>query len=451
MAESQSASPRRRFWRVTLGLLAGVAAIAILTIALRSLGIVETPELFSLAPPDSWSYRPTGFRALHDVLGRLDYRCERWLRSYATLPDPSTTVLLSLGPDPQSRFRGRGDRALEEDNARRLRDWIEEGGIVLLGLPGRREVSLGGVPIVADETLSELDGVAPGKNGILSPTFTDTHGPIPQLSQDDGDLSGFEGAGRLATFVEDYPMFAEPLREAIRSYLRPDDRPPAFEDAGDYEPLLHLGGQPIVLEKPLGTGRAVAASTPLLFSNGGLRQAPIAATLCALIDEISDQGRRLILIDEYVHGYTDRGGFLRWARETPLFYPLVSTLLAILLVAWRGAVRLGPPRIERQLPRRAKEEFILSLAQLYRRAGHREHTAHQIARGYEVRASKLLGRPASSLGHRELFLPRRTDDENGLLAEARRLHDEYVKILEELPARSGPHPSPTQAIGKHTI
>lgn len=449
MAERPSTSPRLHFWRLPLGLLAGVVAIAILTIALRSLGVVETPDLFSLAPPDSWSYRPTGFRALHDVLGRLDYRCERWLRSYASLPEPSTTVLLSLGPDPRSRFLRGGDLALEEDNAKHLRKWVEEGGVVLLGLPGRREVSVRGVPVVADQALAELDGLD-GLKAEGTRKFADTHEPLPLLAEDDGDAGGFEGVGRLAPLVEDYPEFPERLGAALRTYLRANGRPPAFDEVGDYEPLLQLGGQPVVLERPLGAGRAVAVSTPILFCNGGLRQPPIAATVWALMDELSDRGRRQILIDEYVHGHTDRGGFLRWARETPLFYPLVTSLLAILLVAWRGAIRLGPPRIERQLPRRAKEEFILSLAHLYQRAGHREHAAHQIARGYEVRTSKLLGRPASSLGHGELFLARRTDDENGLLAEARRLHAEYVEILEELPPRSGPHPSHTQGVGKHT-
>ena len=180
---------------------------------------METPDLFSLAPPDSWSYRPTGFRALHDVLGRLDYRCERWLRSYASLPEPSTTVLLSLGPDPRSRFLRGGDLALEEDNAKHLRKWVEEGGVVLLGLPGRREVSVRGVPVVADQALAELDGLD-GLKAEGTRKFADTHEPLPLLAEDDGDAGGFEGVGRLAPLVEDYPEFPERLGPDLRWAVR---------------------------------------------------------------------------------------------------------------------------------------------------------------------------------------------------------------------------------------
>ena len=158
--------------------------------------------------------------------------------------------------------------------------------------------------------------------------------------------------------------------------------------------------------------------------------------MTTVLHHFSDGGRRQIFFDEFAHGFHRKSGLLRWARETALFYPLATALMGLFLAGWYGAVRFGPPRPERETPRRAKEEFVLSLGDMYRRGGHYGHALALIVEGYEAQLAKLLGTTADSFRSEIGPEPRATrftygdpTSEQEFFKESRRLHEQYLTVV----------------------
>jgi hypothetical protein len=429
-------------------LLALVAALAIIALLSQVVGAHLARERPPGAVHSSWSFRSSGFRAFHDVLARLGYRVERFARSYASLPPGPECVLLVLDPDDSARA-GQENRALEEGHPGRLRRWVDSGGAVVMTLPGRTLALYRGREVVAgdgEETIEALGKAL--KEPLLGRwrTFAEVFDGLP--AAEPGPAGGrLSGRGGLSTFEDAVPGLDLHRRRALRTYLLPGEGGraageegtwPVFAREGDYRALLTLADRPFVLERRPASGEngglAIAVATALPFANAGLGLPGAAEAAVALVDLASEGGRRRILFDEYTHGVIRRGGFLRWARETALFYPLATALLAAALLAWYGAVRFGPPTPRREVPRRAKEEFVLGLGDLYRRGGHGAHALRAIARGYEARLALLSG-GAPADGDDAIAPPPAGSEpvlERSLVAAGRALHRKYTRAAARL-------------------
>ncbi len=81
----------------------------------------------------------------------------------------------------------------------------------------------------------------------------------------------------------------------------------------------------------------------------------------------------------------ERRGLGRWVAGTTLRYPVLAVLLLALVLAWRGAVPARPPAAARTVPRRAKEEFVLSLADIKLRAGRHRAAARALIEAHRAR------------------------------------------------------------------
>lgn len=401
---------------------------------------------------NSWSYEARGFRAFYEVLERLGYRVDRFRRTYRALPPADDSVLVAIDPGSLAAVFQAQSIAEKKSPGKLVRDWVETGGRVVITLPGQWSFNYGGLEI-------RLEGG-------------------DRLSGDESDFADAEVRFTLRSLLEDLPDVAPralpapletrpPLERvasalpgltpgqarALAAYMSAEesDSIDVFESVPeDAEALISAAGEALALEYTVGEGRIVFLSTAFPFSNGALKWTPSAEALTALLYHVSDRGRRLVSFDEFTHGFYRKSGLLRWARETALFYPLATVLLGLLLSAWYGAVRFGPVRSERETSRRAKEEFVLSLGDMYRRGRHYDRTLALVAEAYQTRFSRLVGSEPGGAGvETRRAIDRSTFDwttlahrpvstEEEFLREARRLHHEYVTLVHTVRGRQHP-------------
>ena len=415
---------------------------------------------------------PSGFRGILEVANRLGLTAERFRRAYVSLPSPRSSVLVVLDPKPWTRLLDGPNLSVEQTSIRLVREWVEEGGVLIYAPPSR---SIGGalgrdfiVPTAPGE-VTPPDGIydqelLQEKKGIADPfrpLFEDA--PLRQWVDAEGPM---EGEGLLEGEEWDLQPLDPRLRKSLAAYLGPrrdPAEPPsiaAFETASDsdaaeissgdedpFEPLLLLGGSPIALARDIGEGRVIVCSTSYPWTNGAIGTADAGPAVVRLLDWASEGGTRTFWFDEYAHGLGIRKGALRWIWDTDLFYVIATCMIGIGLLSWGGAIRLGPPLEERFLPGRAKEEFVVSLADIYLRARRPHLAAELILRGHQDEIAALLGMDAAPLSSRtgiEEFRTLRTElatrapgDSSSLLRFARRVHAASARARDRIQSRTG--------------
>lgn len=323
----------------------------------------------------SLHYTADSFLALHALSQRLGYRTSQLRASYAKLPPAETATLLCLDPLSHEQL-SETYRGAETGQPPLLWAWVRAGGHVLVTWPGM-EVEYGKRPQAP---------APPREDDVLTGLFAEL--PDVQWVPAQGKLVGLDD---LREVRNPWPTASATDLELGAAYLRPrdgDQGPPHLQAfatpiPADCRTLLTLDGAPLVLERHLGGGRVWAASTPLLFSTLGLAHLRCGHAAVALLHAASDGGRRRIWFDEFVHGQRQTRGVWWFVAHGPLGYPVAAMLLVLAVLAWRGAVRLGPPTQDATVARRAKEEFAIGVAALVARAGHARAAATALLRSYQ--------------------------------------------------------------------
>ncbi len=438
-----------------------LAGALLLMLILTFIGEALTPGAANQRPGhNSWSYGAQGFRALYDVLEALGYQVERHRRTYRGLPPGEDSVLLSLDPGTLRALFPQHSTPAESEDEGLLREWVEAGGRLIVTRSTHWMFRYGGFEITV---LPEDDAGEDDLDGDDSTGDTTQVDAVPFLSRVEHQV--------LDRLLEDVPdVVPHPLRETVRT-LRPleeftaalPDLTPGQTRAlgvylssgdgmsidlfvgapADAITLVSIGDGALALEYEIGEGRLVCLSTAFPFSNGALKWTPAAEVVTHLIRYVSQGGRRRIYFDELTHGFYQKSGLLRWVRETALFYPLMTALVGILIAGWYGAVRFGPPRPDRESPRRAKEEFVLSLGDMYRRGQHYEHTLALIVEAYEMRLARIshlqgATYSAAAGGSETRFSYHVPETEREFLKVAISLHEEYLTLVNTLRGKKTP-------------
>ena len=380
---------------------------------------------------NSWSYESHGFRGLFEILVRLGYDLERFRESYYALPPAAESVLLVLDPVDNGLFGI--STATKASDDRRIAKWVASGGCVIATRPGRDLPRVAGFDLTFDEVeeSSPERRVSPSFAGLFADAPSTTRYSLTGMLATEPPLNSFSGEVDTLT-----------LREASRLSAFMKSTKDLLIDVfartgGTWASCVTLNGKPLAVTRQVGSGRIILVSTALPFANAALKNAAFAEVVASLIHFASDRGNRQLYMDERIHGYVERSGLWRWVRETPLFYPVATSLLIVILLGWYGGVSFGPPSVTSRTPRRAKEEFVLSLGDLYRRGAHYGHVIELIVQGYEHHLHQLFGRDARHLRNRpgepaSRFSYREPRNESELMIESRRIHDEYMAILTRL-------------------
>jgi nucleotide-binding universal stress UspA family protein len=289
-----------------------------------------------VAPPlASDSSAPEGGRALFLWLEAMGYRVSDQVQQTFAIPEEARLVLMlepTVNPEPTEWEI--------------LDSWVEEGGQLVV--VGHRVGALLAAKHFGFDLLLMSEATQP-----LTPQTPLFRSP-PQI---------------------------EPAAVQSQAYFR--------SERDDFVTHLAIERGPVLVSFERGRGRVVLCAASFPFSNGGLKE-PGNPSLVLNLVVGSRSG--LIWFDEWHHGRrpvtAEVIGLGNWLRRTPggrsLLYVASVTFLAIVL----SGRRFGRPvPLPRQTQRRPPLEFISAMANLARRAGHR----NALQRHYHNGLKRALG------------------------------------------------------------
>jgi Domain of unknown function (DUF4350) len=155
-------------------------------------------------------------------------------------------------------------------------------------------------------------------------------------------------------------------------------------------------------------GMVIIASTQYLAANAYQDFRPNYELLAALVTQ--DRGQ--VLVDEYIHGYTDRqrksatskkageetsddretdGDALAYLTNTPLFTVFLNLLLGILVLFWQQNRRFGKVIVPKLPEIDNSEAYIQALSGVLRQANSSEFVLQNIGRAEQLTWQQKLG------------------------------------------------------------
>jgi len=294
----------------------------------------------------------------------------------------------------------------------RLKEWVEDGGLLVLGLPrasGALNRMLG--PTLPLRMVEAREGVA---------AFPTERGATHRWLEGVDSIPGIRR-------VLDVDVTAGPDPEGEDDPTSPTDpvegpTPSAHDPSSEVEVLMaDPEGRPVVATWPLGEGRVLVLSDPAPLGNRPLQEAGTgAATLVvrSVAGALEGAAEGQVRFDEYHQGFRGDGSPARALMDLLLGSGpgrwLLQGIIAVLLLVLLAARRFGAPIPEEEVRSRTPLEHMEALAVVYRKAGAERTVRERLVSGLERR----LGRKVVVDGRLELT-PALRDTEAGrrLLAE----------------------------------
>jgi hypothetical protein len=160
-------------------------------------------------------------------------------------------------------------------------------------------------------------------------------------------------------------------------------RPTAYLQPGnnnDFVTHLAVGSQPVLISFVRGDGRVIICTAPFPFTNAGLKEKgnpELALNVVTAASRPSVSSRSAIWFDEWHHGVRPKSataaGPEDWLRYTPSGHAMLYTAAVIFLALALTGRRFGRPvPLPKRTIRRTPLEYVTAIANLSRRAGHRQ-------------------------------------------------------------------------------
>lgn len=323
--------------------------ISLLLAAVFGLLLLSLLEPLWRAPPGwqtSYSYTPSGHRAVYELLDHFRGDVERWRRLPESL-DGDGRALLLIEPDGPMMLQS--EAALED-----LLAWVEGGNDLIL-VPRHRQVDV--AEVLGQEF--EVDTMRLDWEDLLEDL-------LPLLGIQDKfmlDLPEYDPALDRPTDLSRPPMNMSAVDGSgnWRVDLSARYRPVEGLAATHGIPLFSIEGEVAALEYPLGHGHVVLLLTPTLFLNKDLARQDHAAAVLAMLQPYGERG---LLVDEFFHGLPAVGGLLQLLFRPPFLWLTLSLLLLSAFLLWSAAIRLEPLAGPRPPSRRSKREHLDSMGHL---------------------------------------------------------------------------------------
>jgi hypothetical protein len=371
---------RRRFLRLG-ALVLGLSLTLLLLNWLVFPAPYEDPNVRS-----SHSTRADGFLGIYRLLTELRAAPRRHAQPYTSLPDPESHALLLLAPRPLAFASTDAQGISTEQQFKALRDWVAEGGILFATPSARETFSIQGfefgspaeLPSITDRVCEGLPSLRPA--------------PLQGELRGTGPLRGLRQTLPSASAEWDAPLSAFRLDETAQDESGTLKVPVFAEDESAWDPILYLNDAPILLHRRYEAGHMFVMSSSLYFSNAAIARLGTARAAVYSAALATQRLERTLIFDEFSHGFWRQRGLFGWLTERKLAYPLGGLLAFLLFVVWRGSARLLPKTPPRVIPRRAKEEYVIGLAELVRRAGRTRAAAQWLYEHFEQRMQHVSDR-----------------------------------------------------------
>lgn len=304
-------------------------------------GVEEQPN------PSITNDRGTGSKGVFEWTAQRGYAPLAWRQPWSQLGNggEASDVLLCIDPEFRSDAASlTGDSQVDKtqigpEDAAVLRRWLSSGHTAIL-LATRLGSGRGGGAPSDDDTQTFADALDLVAETASPPSTRTEFAPLQPVRDTQGILSIYSGSGS----------------RLVRT------RPDALALFGD-------GAGAVALDIPVGKGRLIAVSDSQLFSNASLPRSENALFLANILSHYSRPGGR-ILFDEYHHGdAAGNSGDTVWSTlGRPLQLALIQLGLAAVALLVLLSGRFGPPIPLGRPAARTSSDYVLSLANLYRRA-----------------------------------------------------------------------------------
>lgn len=318
--------PSRDTW-LAIGLLTILVIVTIVA------AVYQARQMEGKLPPlASFSSAPDGTRALRLWLERLGYTVSDEAGETFRPPD-SADITLILEPVAP----------ITEREWQTIDAWVEHGGTLVLAGESR--------------WFTSYIALAAGHYGF-GLAYLDTTEAITLTAQ---------------TPLPTSPPLAGPVHARPKAYLRPNH--------DDFVTHLAVGPKPVMVSFPLGEGQVIICTAPFPFTNTGLKEEgnpELALNVATAASRSATSGSKpTIWFDEWHHGVRSResaaAGPQDWLRYTPSGHALLYTAAVIFAALVLGGRRFGRAvPLPKRTSRRAPLEHITAIANLSRRAGHRQ-------------------------------------------------------------------------------
>jgi len=245
---------------------------------------------------------------------------------------------------------------------------------------------------VNDQTLENFN---PPKDAsivlMLEPLFP-TEGDMKAVDewvQDGGTLIAIGEQYGMFSLIDHYDFFF--------NYLPDDGSPPSNETPlldspsvldlkntkvgitlgskrNDYVTLISHQNQPVLVSFEQGKGRVILGTVTQAFTNSGLKQAGNPELVLNILALAKNKGT--VWFDEWHHGVQGNSQILGptdFLQRTPVGHALLFITVAVFLVLLMQGRGFGRPvPLPQEIKRRAAIEHVTGIANLSRRAGHRQ-------------------------------------------------------------------------------
>jgi hypothetical protein len=346
--------PSRETW-----LIIGLLALLVIVTVVAAISQARQEE-DSMPPLASFSSAPNGTRALRLWLEEIGYTVSDDVGETFAPPQDADVMLILEPTSP-----------ITEQEWEMIDTWVERGGTLVLVGEG---------------------------NWYWSFTAPAIHHYGPRLDY----LAGSDSI----TLTAQTPLLASPplvstANVRAKAHLQPED--------DDFVTHLAAGSRPVLISFELEDGRVMICTIPFPFTNAGLKEEgnPELAlnVVTAARQPGASDGRPIIWFDEWHHGLRPKSataaGPEDWLRYTPSGHAMLYTVAVIVLTLALGGRRFGRPvPLPKRTIRRTPLEYVTAIANLSRRAGHRQAVLH-----YHYQRLKR------DLGRRYRLSPALPDDE----------------------------------------
>jgi hypothetical protein len=157
----------------------------------------------------------------------------------------------------------------------------------------------------------------------------------------------------------------------------------------DFVTHLAIEDRPVLVSFEQGRGRVILSATPYPFSNLALKDEANAALVLNLIALSARRGG--VWLDDWHHGVAGSSivGPDQWLRSTSFGHALLFVAGAVFFALLLRGRRFGRPvPLPHEIRRRGPLEHVNAIANLNRKAGHRDPVLQQ----YRMRLKRHLGR-----------------------------------------------------------